>query len=335
MPQMISAADERLSWLGAASLEKSDAGVKPWRLRHEVVGLYNEGLAYGASTPAGVRIAFESDTTSVTCRIEEHPEDAKLDVFADGELVETVSLANASEFTVSGLKGKMKLIELWPPQCLPFRLASIEIDDGAALRTHENTQPKWITYGSSITHSCSAATPSRIWPALVARTLGLDVTSLGYGGQCHLDALIALMIRDMPADFISLKLGINIQGGSTMNGRTFGPSIIGFVRLLREKHVETPIAIISPIISPPRETNTNAVGESLTLMREQVAEAVKALQDFGDKNVTYVDGLNIFGEKEATPELLPDELHPNDAGQDVMAKNFIAHVAKPVFGLEV
>ena len=334
MPQQISATDGRLTWAGAASLETGDGFVKPWRLIHDIVGLYHEGLAYGASTPAGVRIAFASDTTSLTCQIEKHIEETGLDVFCDGKLVETVALANKSEFTVSNLDAKMKLVELWLPQCLPFRLKGLSIDDGAKLQKCELKKPKWITYGSSITHSCAAASPSRTWPARVAQEAGYDLTCLGYGGQCHLDTLIGLMIRDMPADFISLKLGINIQGGASMNGRTFGPSIIGFVRLIREKHPETPIAVISPIISPPRETVTNSVGESLTLMRVQVEEAVTALQDHGDEHVTYVDGLKIFGEESVNEELLPDDLHPSDEGQKVMAENFLTHVAKPIFGLE-
>ena len=33
-----------------------------------------------------------------------------------------------------------------------------------------------------------------------ARTHNLDLTCLGYGGQCHLDPIVASMIRDLPAD---------------------------------------------------------------------------------------------------------------------------------------
>ena len=66
--------------------------------------------------------------------------------------------------------------------------------------------------------------------------------------------MIARMIRDLPADFLSMKVGINIQGGNTLNERTFRAAIIGFVQIVREKHPDTPFAVISPIYSPPRET---------------------------------------------------------------------------------
>ena len=42
-------------------------------------------------------------------------------------------------------------------------------------------------------------------------------------GQCQLDGFTARTIRDLPADLISCKLGINIVNGDTMRERTFVP----------------------------------------------------------------------------------------------------------------
>ena len=97
-----------------------------------------------------------------------------------------------------------------------------------------------------------------------------------------------------------------------MNPRTFRPAIIGFVQIVREKHPDTPFAVIPPIFSPPLESERNAVSLSLTNMQQQVARAVDDLKSSGDANVYYVDGLRLFGKDLA--HMLPDDLHPNAEG---------------------
>jgi lysophospholipase L1-like esterase len=182
-----------------------------------------------------------------------------------------------------------------------------------------------VTYGSSITHCGSAHSPARTWPAVAARLRGLNVTSLGYGGQCHMDPLVAMMIRDLPADFISLKVGINMVGGS-VSPRTYRPLLTGMVRIIREKQPLTPIAVISPIISPPREETPGATGMTLRLMRQELETAVARLRECGDANVHYVDGLELFG-PELVADYLPDLLHPNGDGYEIMGRNFADKVA--------
>ena len=72
------------------------------------------------------------------------------------------------------------------------------------------------------------------------------------------------MIRELPANYLSLKLGINVHNAASMNIRTFRPAVIGFVHIVREKHPDTPLVVISPIFSPPRETTPNAAESTLT-----------------------------------------------------------------------
>ena len=137
------------------------------------------------------------------------------------------------------------------------------------------------------------------------------------------------MIRDLPADFISMKVGINIYGSSSLSIRTFRSSVIGFIEILREKHIDTPLAVISPIYSPDREVVLNSGELSLQIMRNEIQEAVSKIQSYGDTNIHYIDGLSIFGEQYA--HMLPDGLHPNAEGYKVMAENFLNEVAIPIF----
>ena len=161
------------------------------------------------------------------------------------------------------------------PQLCQVVVKSLKINSDAEISKVTDDRLKWTTYGSSITHCVRAHSPALTWPAVVARKHALNLTALGYGGQCHVDPMIAIMIRDIPADLITLKLGINVQGAGSLNPRTFKSAVIGMIKIIREKQPKTPIGIISPIISPPRENLKNN-GLSLCDMRSELQDAVGA-----------------------------------------------------------
>ena len=326
---IVSLSDERLSWPGTVSVEHAAEYVRPWRIPFDIRGLYQEGLRWTAATGAGARVAFSSDTTSVTT-VAFVPEGlVKYDLTVDGELVGTAEAEDGDTISFTDLPAGEKRIELWFGPAPSSGLRSLELSDGASLGSFVDERPKWITYGSSITHCGAAASPVFTWPAVAARLAGFNHTNLGFGGQCHLDPLIATVMRDLPADYLSMCVGINIMGGGTLNLRTFGPGIVGFVRIVREKHPDTPYIVMSPIHNPPRESAPNAAGMTLQIMREEAEAAVEALRDHGDANIHYVNGLDIMGSDEL--HHLPDELHPDADGYKAMGKRFYENAAKPVF----
>ena len=318
-----------LHWQGAISLQETSAWTMPWRTPHAEHALFPEPLLERSAMPAGVRISFSSNTTRVAGSILPQRESGSLDLGCDGELIESINLTDRDTFAFENLSSERKLIELWLPQYGIFQLRNLEIDDGATLEPLTDERPRWITYGSSITQCRQAASPTQTWPAIVARERGLNLTCLGYGGQCHLDSMVARMIRDLPADYISMCLGINIQGAASLGPRAFRPAIIGAVQIIREKHPDIPLVLMSPIYSPPREEKPNAVGFHLQKMREEVQAAAAALQSHGDKQVHYANGLDVFGADLA--HLLPDDLHPNADGYRAMGQNFITEVANKFF----
>ena len=312
--------DERLAWRGVISLERSAEWTMPWRIPHGDRALYAPVLAERASSAAGVRISFVSDTASLAVGMEPFAEDGYLDLCVDGRLAGSASLVGGDLVRFDGLPAEPKLIELWlPPQYAPFRLRWLGLDAGATVEAAVDQRPRWITYGSSITHCRTAGSPTQTWPAIVARDLGLNLTCLGYGGNCHLDPLIARIIRDQPADYVSMCVGINIHGSASLNERTFRWGIIAFAQIIRETHPGIPLAIMSPITSPPRETAPNAVGMTLRDMRREVAEAVRLLREHGDEHVHYVHGPDAFGADLA--HRLPDDLHPDAEGYRIMGRN--------------
>ena len=327
--RQISPADDRLRWPGAISLQSDQTGVRPWRLPHDQLGLFDEGLVSRAGMPAGVRLTFASDTRTVAGTIARSEESAPIDLVIDGRLHASLPLADRTEFSFEDLPAGPKTIELWLPQYGPFTLSELHLSADATLEPAVAQQPRWIAYGSSITQCKDAASPTRTWPAIVARELGFDLTCLGYGGQCHLDPSVARLMRDRPADYISVCAGINIYGGGSLSPRTFRPALIGFLQILRETHVDIPIAVMSPIFSPARETTLNTAGFTLEAMRTEVQAAVDALTRAGDTDLHYIDGLQVIGSEHA--ERLPDDLHPDAEGYQLMAQRYLDQVRTTIF----
>lgn len=322
MPQLIAPNDPRLRWLGAISTEVTDYWVMPWRIPFDEKDLFAAELVERAAMPAGVRLTFQSNSPWIEGLCDSFPERSPIDLHIDGKFAGSKKTEDQTSFRFDDLGSASKTFELSLPQFGEFRFKGMNVEDGAEFSGVEaNSHPRWITYGSSITHCRTADSPAKTWPSIVARTRGYDLTCLGFGGQCHLDPMIARVIRDREADLISLCLGINIYGAASLSPRTFGPGIIGFVKIVREKHPTAPIALMSPIFSPGREDTPNAVGFTLKQMRREVEIAVDKLRANGDKNIHYIDGLDIFDSEHAN--LLPDDLHPNNEGYGIMAENML------------
>jgi hypothetical protein len=239
---------------------------------------------------------------------------------------------------------KARIVQIWLPQNCPIELISIEANDDWQPPSF-GFQPLWVHYGSSISHCEDADGPLGVWQVAAARELGLDVYNLGLGGCANLEQFAARTIRDMPAQLISLKLGINVVNNASYTARTFGPAVHGFIDTIRDAHKTTPILVISPVCCPahennpgPSETDANGmvkgqefsrhswIGE-LTLrgIREILTEVV-AKRSATDPNIHYMDGLQLFNETEALT--MPDGIHPDADGYLKIASNFVERVPR-------
>lgn len=307
---------------GHISLEKTVSWVKPWRLNYQEADLHPKNLNARAEIASGARISFKTNSKNISLNIVPFDKDSNFDLTIDNKIIQTFELKKGSdsiEFT-SLPKGHNN-IEIWFYQYNEIKVKDIFIDDSAEIAKYDKKQIKWLSYGSSITNSASAHSPARTWPAIVARKLNLHLTSMGFGGQCHCDPLIGMTIRDhQDVDLITLKLGINIYGSSSLSERTYGPAIIGLIRLIREKHPKTTIGVISSVIAPGKETAQNAVWLSLKDMRVITEDAVQRLINAGDKNLYYFDGLEVFSEENAA-KFMPDNVHPNGDGYEILGHN--------------
>jgi hypothetical protein len=246
-------------------------------------------------------------------------ENAFVDLVVDGQRAATRELLPPGQHDLhfDGLPAGDKRIEIYLPTYGRTTVQTVSVDDDANVSAFQDERPRWVTYGSSLTMCRRAYSPSRAWPAMVASAMGWNLTSLGFGGQCQFDPIVGRTIAALPADVISLCLGINTHGGA-YNERTWLAAVTGLVMAVRDAHPGVPLLIFSPMISPPRETTPGSTGLTLLLMRQWLSSLVEKLTAHGDRHVAYVDGLKVFGEADA--HMMPDQLHPGGDGIELMGR---------------
>lgn len=320
---------------GAVSVERLDGAFRPWRLPHDRLELFpapGDALTGRAMESSGVRLRFRTDSPAISLQFlplrgEPVREDHSLDLTLDGELASSIRVApGATAATFGGLPAAAKVVEVWLPHTSPIEVAGLAVSPGCSCEPAPDPRPRWITYGSSLTHCRRAHSPARTWPAIVARRRGWHLTSLGFGGNCCLEPMLGMTIRDLPADFISLKLGINCMGSGALSARTFKAAVIGLVRIIREGHPDTPLALISPLGYPPHETAPNVVGYTIRGMRDDIEDAHDRLARRGDDNLFYFDGLELFSLDEIA-RYAEDQCHPDADGIELMADHFLDRIA--------
>jgi lysophospholipase L1-like esterase len=324
---------------GHVDVRRRQDSIQPLRVPVAELGFYDPFTRWVASTPAGVRLRFRSDTRSIGLdtlqRAAFGDRQVTYDLVIDGARFAQARpeggavLNDGGGFTgderasvsFEALPAGGKAMELWLPQSATVAIKDFRIDDGATLETFPDQRPTIVFHGSSITHAMEADGGRGAWPAVAAALAGMRLVNLGWAGSCLLSGLAARIVRDQRADVIVLKLGINVHGEGLLKERTFADSAHSMISIIRDKHPTTPMVIVSPVWSPPRETQGAAgAGLSLERMREILEAVVAARAAAGDRHIRYLSGLELFGPEDRAD--LPDELHPNAIGQQRMGERF-------------
>jgi len=142
-------------------------------------------------------------------------------------------------------------VQLWLPQFGTVRIREASLQ-GEGVQCAAGAGKRWLTYGSSLTHCQQADGPSETWPALVANHYGWELTSPGFAGECQLDPATESTLQQLPADAISLCLGINSYNAAVFSERSYASQVLGFLTNIRKAHPLVPIAVITPMLSLPR-----------------------------------------------------------------------------------
>ena len=370
-------ADPRVRLAGICDLTTKARGALTERLPAWArAQLIDPAIGFVSSMPSGGRLEFVTDSTTIELeavftRLEYGgvtPHTATIDLVVGGELVSSQTLAETDairfpdrtslDFEVvhndpslirfDGLGAGRKHVEVWLAQNATAMLRELRLDDDATIEVAPpSDRRRWVHYGSSISHCMEAEHPTGTWPAVAAQSADVDLFSLGLAGQCQLDQFAARTIRDLPADLISLKLGINVVNADSMRERAFVPAVHGLLDTIRDGHPDIPIVVISPIICPaaeghPGPTLPNAEGRfdvverpgeltvgalSLERIRELLAVVVAQRRAAGDTDLHYLHGHELFGAADVGD--LPDGLHPNSVGYRRMGERFVSYAFAP------
>ncbi|PPB48674.1 lipase [Arthrobacter pityocampae] len=357
--------------VGAAEVEVTALGVRPHRLPAHVRARDADGQLLAAEAqPSGVRVALRTASRQVSLELQAsrvtyrgvHRPRGAVDVVVDGTHVHTCTLQHGDNTTmdlatgtgtstpgttdtisVHGLPSGDKVIEFWLPHNEMVDLIHLTAD-----RTVTPAHPPgrtWLHHGSSISQGSNATHPTGIWPVVAARRAGVQLINLGFSGSALIDPFMARVIRDTPADLISLKLGINVVNLDAMRLRSFRPAVHGFLDTIREGHPTTPLLLVSPIhcdihedtpgpgafdtdklaqgsvgfiaTGSPEET---ALGRlTLQIIRQHLAAIVA---ERADDALHYLDGRELHGPEDTRTHPLPDALHPGTQSHRIMGERF-------------
>lgn len=307
-------------WSGMFTFhEDEDGSIRFARLNPDgYLPPFTDGLANRAAMAAGVRASWRTGGGILTLEGRGAADCAPYDVLINGERTHRLPAVGSHRHVVNLTDiAPDSLVQLWLPHYGDFTLKQATLD-GASVTSAVEEGPRWITYGSSITHCQQADGPTQTWPALVARENGWRLSNLGLAGECQLDPIAAETIAQTPADLISLCVGINSYNAAVFSERSYGPALQGFINTIRRAHPEVPLVVISAVLSLPREQKVNEVGWTLAQYRQATADVIAVLQAKGDENLHLIDGATVLTEQEAL-DRLPDTLHPDTAGYAIMA----------------
>ena len=177
-----------------------------------------------------------------------------------------------------------------------------------------------VVYGTSITQGGCASHPGGAWTNILSRWHNSEFYNFGFSGSGRGEPAAAEILASIenPRCFI-LDYEPNAHNDGIRN------TLEKFLDILRSKHPEVPITVISkaPHASTMLSFGANDVCEEVSedcrLSREFQKELIAKRRAAGDKNIYFVDGLKLLGIDWG--ECMMDGCHFNDLGFYRFAEN--------------
>ena len=207
-----------------------------------------------------------------------------------------------------------RTLDIWLPHLCRTDITALEVNDGANIEAAPALPLRWLAYGDSITQGMTGTLPTRTHIARCALALEAEVFNLGIGGA-KLDNVLGQNIPEGEFDLISIAYGTN-DFNQNIPVETYIANARLLLTALRDK-TTAPIVLLTTLTWASR-TQPNAAGLSLDDYRTALSELAGEFD-----NVHLVDGTSLIPDGE---EYFVDNVHPNNAGFELYAKNLLPHL---------
>ncbi len=303
-----------LPWFAenSPSVQRFPARLKPL-LRSEVWDL--------SLMPAGGRIRFAADTTSLSLRVSyddvtpgnnfSRIGQMGFDVYIDGQFYKPVwpEKTGQSELTFfSELPRTRREYTLYMPNYKAVTIRAVAVDSDALLAPpapYANDRPV-VFYGTSITQGGCCSHSGMSYQGILSRLLNIDYVNLGFSGEGRGEPECAAAVAEIDASCFVLDFAQNCPTVDELVER-YGP----FIDTIRAAHPDTPIVCITPIFATRLlfEDAARTRHDGLSqVIRKETARRIAA----GDTRLVTVEGLTLLSP--ADSDCLVDGIHPNDLG---------------------
>ena len=304
---------------------------KPFsRMNLDVAKTVSDGVYWGSFKTTGAKIRFKTDSEYIAVVLKADPE--------NGDWPQMSGLAAHGCDLYEIIDGEYSFISSFIPpisskgnyeQVIPFKTKVegvrefvinlpiygnvsemyVGIQETAALEEGNdfiNEVPVYF-YGSSITQGGCMSRPGMCYVNILSRKYDMNIHNLGFGGSAKGEEEIARYIADQNMSMFVYDYDYNAPSPEHLeetHERMF--------KIVREKHPDLPIIIMSGVSG--REYAPRVIRRDI--IKKTYDNAVNS----GDKNVYFIDGLEVFkkygfGWNEPTIE----GCHPTDLGFTLMA----------------
>jgi lysophospholipase L1-like esterase len=312
------------------------------RLPVKLKASYREPVWELAQSPSGGRIRFRTNSKTLAIRLE-YPEapDMKnmhafgqtgVDLYVDGIYRNTAIAGHDSKpglvqehFFYKNQPRVDREITLYLPLYMPVKVVGIGLDAGAEIQAPKPfaLNKPIVFYGTSITQGGCASRSGMSYEAILGRMLNVDFVNLGFSGNGMGEPELARTVASIDAAAFVLDFAQNNPTVESLK-KVYQP----FVEMIRSKHPDTPIFVITPIYSAHESWSPDARLDGMRALIRQVGAQRIAT---GDKNLQIVEGTDLIGQSRG--DGLVDGTHPNDLGFQWMAEGLARRISE-VLGLK-
>lgn len=325
---------------GAVRVEENDGKISFYRFTEEQENIYkncgNEGFYLKTFAPAGVRILFKTNSTSLHLKgnVPFAPSRSyfSVDVCVNGKLIGDISNYNGIDMsgnytTATYPKGCFeksfdlgvgeKEVSVYLPWSVPFEVEEFSIDDGCLVEPITRDK-KMLIFGDSITQGYDILHPSKHFTVALTDYLMADGYNKAIGGEQFVPTLADTDEAFVP-DYVFVAYGTNDW---SMGERcVFENNCREFFEIISKKYPQAKIFAITPIWRADNK-NESKCGEFLSIA-SYIKNITKQLE-----NVYCIDGIDFVPHNENVYADL--RLHPNDEGFKHYANN-LCDAVKNIF----